>query len=426
MVETKTSKKRWVMLVWIVLACIIAYGMRTVFSVAAPYVRDEYGISATELGIIMSGFSVGYMVGPLVGGILSRKFSTKRILVICMCIWVICTGLTDIKLSFISLFALRALLGFMQGPFFPSANLVIGNWIPTKERSVATGVMQCGVPLGIIFSTFFAQAFVSETDWRTAFLILSGVALVVTVLVAIFLKEKPEDCHTISPAELQLINDDKAKAASLKVTGTQEGMPLKELLSQRVIWFLIVAYLATSCVFWACINWLPTYFMEARGSDFLHAGYNFIIPYIGYFIGHFTLAYIVDKTGMQKSTMLTISTFLMVPFIILAVITPSTTWCMVFFCIATHFLAGFYVMIMSLETTLWSGPDVATIHGFFLISSGLGGIIGPTLLGAVNDATGSFNTAFYILAALVFIGGLCCMYAIKLEKSLREKAAKAE
>lgn len=416
------TKQRWVQLFWIVIACIIAYGMRTVFSVAAPYVREEYGITATELGLIMSGFSVGYMVGPLAGGILARKFSTKKILVISMLAWVACTALTNVKLSFIALFAIRAMLGVMQGPFFPGANNIIGNWIPTKERSVATGVMQCGVPLGIIFSTLFAQRFVTETDWRSAFLLLSVVAAGVTLLVALFVYEKPEDCKRITPEELKLISDDKARVAATKVTGTNETMPLGQLLSQKVVWVLIVAYLATSCVFWACINWLPTYFMEARGADFLKAGYNFMIPYIGYFFGHFTLSYIVDKTGMQKSTMLTISTFCMVPFIILAVVTPSNALCMLFFCLATHFLAGFYVMIMSLETTLWSGSDVGTVHGFFLISSGLGGIIGPTLLGAVNDMTGSFNSAFYILAALVTIGGFCCMYSIKLEKQLRERA----
>ncbi len=70
-------KGRYLILGILCLMYFIAYIDRVNISVAAPLIRKEWGLSASELGLIFSAFAVPYTIMQIVGGWLADKFGPR-------------------------------------------------------------------------------------------------------------------------------------------------------------------------------------------------------------------------------------------------------------------------------------------------------------------------------------------------------------
>lgn len=54
------SQGRGVVIAFLFLAGVINYLDRSALSIAAPFIKDDLSLTATQMGIIFSSFSVGY------------------------------------------------------------------------------------------------------------------------------------------------------------------------------------------------------------------------------------------------------------------------------------------------------------------------------------------------------------------------------
>jgi predicted MFS family arabinose efflux permease len=68
---------------------------------------------------------------------------------------------------------------------------------------------------------------------------------------------------------------------------------------------------------------------------------------------------------------------------------------------------GNYVLLQYLVTHLFAGPSVGRIVGTIGVVEALGGSLGPVLIGASHDWTGSYSFAFSTAAAALSLAGLC-------------------
>ena len=67
------SKGRGMVIVFLFLAGVINYLDRSALSIAAPFIQDDLSLTATQMGIIFSSFSVGYAIFNFLGGMASDK-----------------------------------------------------------------------------------------------------------------------------------------------------------------------------------------------------------------------------------------------------------------------------------------------------------------------------------------------------------------
>lgn len=63
------SKDRLPVMILLFLAGVINYLDRLALSIAAPFIQDDLTLSATQMGLIFSSFSVGYAIFNFVGGV---------------------------------------------------------------------------------------------------------------------------------------------------------------------------------------------------------------------------------------------------------------------------------------------------------------------------------------------------------------------
>jgi ACS family sodium-dependent inorganic phosphate cotransporter len=76
------------------LGCVIAYTDRVNISVAVVAMKEHFGWTQTEKGLVLSSFFVGYMLCMFIAGVIATRFGGKRVAGGAVIIWSFFTFLT--------------------------------------------------------------------------------------------------------------------------------------------------------------------------------------------------------------------------------------------------------------------------------------------------------------------------------------------
>src|ERR1700680_107088 len=98
----------------------INYVDRGNLSIAAPMLKDELGISATQLGILLSAFFWTYACLQLFSGWLVDRLNVNWVFAGGFILWSGATAMVGMVHTFAALFALRLLLGMSESVAYPS------------------------------------------------------------------------------------------------------------------------------------------------------------------------------------------------------------------------------------------------------------------------------------------------------------------
>jgi len=71
---------RWCVLGLIMAASAVGYVLRTNLSIAGPSIKAEFGLSETQLGVILSAFVTTYAIFQIPGGLVGERFGPRRVI----------------------------------------------------------------------------------------------------------------------------------------------------------------------------------------------------------------------------------------------------------------------------------------------------------------------------------------------------------
>lgn len=415
------GKIRWGILAWIVFITMVSYFDRVNFSVAAPLLMAQFGLNPTQLGFIMGAFTIGYAFLNFSGGFLVERYTPRRVLTAIILLWSVMTVVTGLAWSFASLMVIRIVFGMCEGPMAPASTRVFTVWMLPRERGIASGLALAAMPAGIIIGNLLSTGIVAAYGWRSVFFIFGAAGVLVAIFTWMIIRNQPGDHPAISRGELDLIQSTLTRyegAASQAARGSTLG----ELLKNPWVWALCGIFFSMGLIIWANINWLPTYFMKARGSGLLRSGVYSSIPWVAAALGPLVLGWLSDHVGRNlRAPWLALSMFAVVPAVAFAVATPSVTTCLILFSIASFFVIGALAMIYVLPMEIFDRSDVAKVAGMMLAWGSLAGVIAPVLVGYVLQATNSFNVAYYIFSGVSFTGGCLSLALLGREKAVRDE-----
>lgn len=112
-----TRMQKTVCLAALFLAWAIGYSDRIVMSTAIIPISREFALDAARAGLLLSVFYVSYAVMQLLGGWLSDRYGSRVVVVMCVALWSLFTGLTGLAWSFGSLLVIRFMFGVGEGFF---------------------------------------------------------------------------------------------------------------------------------------------------------------------------------------------------------------------------------------------------------------------------------------------------------------------
>src|SRR5258708_7580979 len=132
----------------------INYLDRGSLSIAAPLLKDELHLSASQLGLLLSSFFWTYASFQLIAGWLVDRFDVTWILAGGFLLWSAATSATGILHGFAALLVARMLLGAGESVSFPACSKILARHFPEERRGFANSVMVFGFASGPAVSMF--------------------------------------------------------------------------------------------------------------------------------------------------------------------------------------------------------------------------------------------------------------------------------
>ncbi|MEW2548198.1 MFS transporter [Streptomyces sp. NPDC047002] len=404
--STRPTNVRWRMLGLILVVTAVNYLDRTNLSVALPKMKEEFGLSGTEQGLLLSAFSWAYVVCQVPGGWLLDRYGAKITYGFAILLWSIATCFLAAARSFTALFGLRVGLGVAEAPGFAANNKMVTSWFPSRERARATAVYNGGMYIGLVTALPLLTWLTASYGWHSIFLLTGIAGILVSFVWFRFAKGRPTDHPRVNDAERALTADTNTGRHIAHKAGWAD---LRYLLSRRRLWGMYLAQFCTNGVMWFFLTWFPSYLVEAKGMAFVKAGFLASLPYLAALVGVLfsgTLSDFLLRRGMSRTMARKLP--MMIGFvgsvsIILGNYTSRPAWVVAVMSFA-FFAQGMTAIGWTLASEVVPVKMLGLSGGVFGLFTNLGGAVVPLVVGVILDATGSFNGALLFVGALALVG----------------------
>ncbi|HZQ40058.1 MAG TPA: MFS transporter, partial [Rhizomicrobium sp.] len=268
----------------------LLYVDRIAISAGKTAVAQQFSLSDTQFGWVLSIFALGYALFQIPAGAFVDRFGPRLALTIIVGAWSFFTGMTGLAWSFASLLAFRLLFGLSEAGAFPACARVFYAWLPAGERGLAQGINLSGSRLGAAFALPLVAWLLLSIGWRFAFFSLALVGIFWAAGWHLWFRNSPEEHRAVSAGERAYIAANRGV-----IEKTAEPLPLNRLLALPNIWLLMGQYFASNFTFFFCLTWLFPYLQRAYHLEPLATGFYSAAPLIGGAVGNWLGGALVDR-----------------------------------------------------------------------------------------------------------------------------------
>jgi MFS family permease len=383
-----TTPARLVLVVSIVL--LVNYIDRGNLATAVPLIHSDLGLSATQLGFLLSAFYYSYVAAMVPAGWLAQRFGGHRVLAAGIAIWSVATLLTGFAVGFWSLLALRLLLGVGESAGFPCASQLFASQLRPAQIDMANGVLGFSYLVGPAIGTVLGGLLMPIYGWRAVFIVFGAVSLLCMWPIARVRLSQPVGAPNGTPTE---------------------ALPgYRAILRERGLWGASLGHFASNYNFYFILAWLPDYLVRERGFSMSGmaavAGIAYLINAVSAFLAGWAVA-AWTRSGRSSSpfykSLMAFAHISSIGAMVGMAVLPVNG------CIACLCLFQLAVGVSSPGTyaipQILAGPTAAGRWvGIQNACGNLAGIFAPAITGILLDATGHFSSAFMLAGALNVLG----------------------
>jgi len=381
-------------LLLLVLSVLINYIDRGNLSIAAPLLKDELGLSASQLGILFSAFFWTYTVMLFVCGWFIDRFDVTRVLAFGFLLWSLATTATGVVYGFTILLAMRLLLGIGESVAFPCYCKILAQNLPEHRRGFANGAIIAGMKCGPVVGTLGAGVLMANYGWRPVFI---GIGVLSLVWLPAWTKWMPRTTFSAHSGVCPRVID---------------------VLRKRSFWATAAGGFCLAYPLYFMVTWLPLYLtheqhLSMREMVNVAALYYTIDAAAALATGWVTDLWIcrgLIAGFVRKSAMALGWTIAAIGFLGCSSAGPHSylAWLIVTGVGCGIGNSGIWAFSQTLAGPQAAGRWVGLQNGF----ANLAGVIGPALTGFIVDWTGHFRVALVITAGVCLLSGISWVFLV--------------
>jgi MFS family permease len=371
------------------LAAFLSYADRGNLSTAAPLMKDELGLTSTQIGLVISAFFWSYVPTQLLAGWLVERINAYRTLTLGLAIWALATASAGLAVGFPALLVLRILLGVGESALFPCIGKLLVQHAPPGRLGTANGWIGVGMAMGPALGTFLGGLMMARVGWRPVFFVFGLVSAL--WLVPWILATRRASAH--------------AGAVAAHATPS-----FRRLLRRRELWGACLGQFCGNYALYFVISWLPLYLVKSRGLSVTTMAEISGVVYAVYAFCSFLTGRLADRWiqgGADPSRVRKVAIILAHGLMTASLLVAATGDITV--AVASLVVAGVALgintpTVYSIAQTL-AGPRVAGQWiGVQNATANLAGIVAPIVTGLTVDRTGHYQWAFAIAAGVAATG----------------------
>lgn len=403
---------------------VLLWADRTNFSVAAAAWAKEYAWKPATIGMMLSAFSLGYLILQPVGGWIADKAGGRRTLAGSMAGWSVWVLLTPLAPSVLWLTAtFRVLLGAFEGPYIPASVAAVARAIPEEhKRGRFSAFVQSGAQLGPAAGVFFAGVILSTTGSPTWIFVIFG--LLGLVSAAAWWSYARNFSDPVPVGEQALTAEAKSRAAQAPVAN-------RLLITTPALWPFYIGYFALPYCQYLFLTWLPQYLSHYRHIPLIQASSLSALPFLVAFVAVNFAGWGMDwlasagwtKGGFHRKFFVGLGAIIYAVTTLIAATTDSNTLAVTMIIIANAGLS-FYVAPFWTTCTDIAPNQTGTLGGLMNFFGILGATLSPYLTGVIAQSTGAF-VAPLVLAVCIMLVASATMILFFPYKPLSELVGEA-
>lgn len=411
------GRARWWILGWLLAAMMINYMDRSSLSIAAPHMIDELGLTAADIGLLGTAFSLTYAFFQLPGGWLTDRLGAKPVYVMALGLWSIATALMAFGHYMWHFMVSRVLLGVFEAPVSPTSAKIVAEWFPPRERGAAVGVYDSGSKWGPAVAPPILTFLIMGFGWRAMFVILGVLGVIVAVGFWVFYRS-PEHDRRVSAAELQHIRareeDDNAPTGHI---------PWLKLFTKPQTWAMVLGFVAVVWTLNIFVTFLPLMLNDIYSVADAALGWYTAIPFAvggigGILGGWFTTKYSRMRDQLaplvcKRQIAAIYGGALAVCSVLVGVTTGHFVLQLSAMSLALFFCGALSAVGWSIPADVVTGSRVASLGSIQNFGGYFAGSLSPWLTGVLVTTTDSYLVPFLLGAVVAVIAGIAYLVLLR-------------
>lgn len=419
------AMKKWRFQIFAVtwLAYFAMYFCRKNYSVVMPVMSRELHTSKEEFAIVITVYSIMYMLGQFLNGYLSDRKGARMVVGIGLLIAVVSNlfmGWAGTVGSFIFLMSLNG-LGQSSGWSGLIKNLT--PWYKKEERGIVMSFWTTCYVIGGIAATAFATYWISDTHflpgltWKRAFFMPSILVFAIALIYIVFTRNTPED--------VGLESFEENTSASGKISDKAAQLAV---LKNSAVWIAAGMYFFVKFTRYAFLFWLPLYLSEALKYSDVQAGYTSIayeaIGFFGILAAGFGSDYLFQSRRFPIAAIMLFGLALML------FLQPHLSSMGIIPTILSIGMIGFFtygpdsIMSGAAAMDMGKGQGAAMAAGVINGTGSAGQLFSPVVVAFVSDKYG-WNALFELFVVVALIAAALLLFKWNYGKVVPEAIGQA-
>ena len=373
----------------------LAVGMtQYAFGEFAGPLKEQFGWSQTQLNLSLAFSFISGLCAPFVGT-LSDRIGIRPVMF--GSILIIAIGF--LMRPFITelwhwyLFSALVYTGFPGATVLPGGKMV-GLWFP-RTRGRMMGAVMAGNNFGGITMPPLAAAIIVVFNWQTAYVVF-GVIMGALAVMALFVIVEDE-----KKVESEMKRTGRGDQAQIARAAAQAGVTLKQALRNRNFWLVTVGLVAATFTYQGVLTQLRQHFEESGFTPAMATTAVSTIAGMGIF-SKLAFGRASEKITARIATILSIA-LQMVGVLIIAQVDASHLLWLGIFVFGLGF-GGLGALALLVVQEMFGMKEFGGIMGIMQVGMIASGTGAPMMAGAIHDSSGSFDSAFLIVAAIFVVG----------------------
>lgn len=384
-----------------------------------PFLKQDWGLTDTELGLLVSAVFWSILVFTLPIGALIDRWSRKKSIGIMSIFWSLATLAGAFTMNFKQLFTTRCAIGVGEAGYVPGGGAMLSALFPPENRARMIGIWQSAIPLGSALGVAIGGLIASQFGWRHALGIVAIPGFIIAIMFFWVKDYKTVDLIKTVPAQKVAAG---ARMGKIDI--------LRELFRSKSLILDNLAFAACAFATVSLTSWLPSYFQRFEGIPIQQAGLLSSVVMLLAVVGAPLGGFVTDQWFKKRETAR----------MLLPAITSTVSALLLFICffmLHGNFFIG-VLLVMGVTVIMFAPGAVAVTQDVVhpglrstslsicvVVQHLLGSAPGPLVTGAISDLYG-LDKAMLILPAFLLLAGILFFAGSFYYKKDAEGAAKIE
>jgi predicted MFS family arabinose efflux permease len=360
--------------------------------------RSDLSPSDTQLGLLMTGFILVYMLASPLFGALGDRGNRPRLVALGVFVWSLATTLAGFAQSFASLFLARAAVGVGEAAYGTISPSLLADLFPRSTRGRIMAVFFAAIPIGSALGYVVGGLVNASLGWRAAFFIAGAPGLLLALL-----------CLRLP--------DPKRGAQDEGAEDVPTGPPAStvatwlDLLRNRDYVMTVLGYAAYTFAVGAMAGWMPAFLERVRGLPTAQSTVQFgaivvVTGFVGTFAGGWLGDWLLKRTPQAYLWLSGVSALLAAPLAWVVFVDPRPAVYLPALVAAELLIFASTGPINSVILNVVKPTQRATAVALSILAIHLfGDVPSPLLIGWISDRS-SLATAVLIVPVAVLACGV--------------------